>query len=196
MNGQRPRPFRSRRSRVDDDPMTVVHEVRFTQDRIHFPDSPSILPTTAIRDADHTSPPPEIRTRTGETLFISSVQATDLEHFCHRNQIPLQRRPDIWGDLLEPFLDTEFTAETQTATLSRLHTCGLTPSDVAEIRTKVAPMMRAYNAVHWDWVHLGLADLLDAATTPWIPETHRPTQADLPAFTAWAMKTADLATYP
>ncbi|MYW06073.1 hypothetical protein [Streptomyces sp. SID3343] len=53
-------------------------------------------------------------------------------------------------------------------------------------------MIYAYNAIHWDRVHLGLADLLDAATPTWIPKAHRPTQADLSAFTDRAMKTADL----
>jgi hypothetical protein len=181
--------------------MSPVHKVRLTHDRIHFPNPhrarrATTLPTSAIRDADPTACPPQVRTLTGNTLFISATQATDLEHFRRRNRIPLIHRPDIWADLLEPFLDTEFTLEAQANTLARLHTSGLSPTDAAHIRTKLAPLMRAYNSLHWDWTHLSLADLLDAATAPWIPPSLRPTPADLPAFTTCAMQTADLPAHP
>jgi hypothetical protein len=63
------------------------------------------LAAPAIRDADPAAAPPEIRTLSGETLFASAVQNEELEQFCRASQIPVRKRPDIWGDLLEPFVD-------------------------------------------------------------------------------------------
>ncbi|MFH8894508.1 hypothetical protein [Streptomyces sp. NPDC017949] len=151
-----------------------------------------IIPAAVIRDADPDSSPPEIRTVSGETVFVSAERRTELERFCIDNRIPRRSRPDVWGDLLEPFLDTAFTTESQAATQARLDQAGLGPDEVASIRHKVAPLMRAYNTVHEDWHHLGLADLLDAATAASIPQHQQIKPSEIAAFCAWAMKIADL----
>lgn len=147
------------------------------------------LAASAIRDADPTATPPEIRTLSGETLFVSAVQREDLERFCRASQIPIRKRPDIWGDLLEPFVDTEFTPEHEVAIQNRLHQAGLTDSEISRIRAKVRPLMLAYNALHWDWFHLGLADLLDAATTTRLPE--RAGLGEITSRYSWAMGIAN-----
>ncbi|MEU7731421.1 hypothetical protein AB0B78_40440 [Streptomyces sp. NPDC040724] len=100
---------------------------------------------------------------------------------------------DVWGDLLEPFLDTEFTAEQQAGTLARLSAVGLGPEEVARIREQVGPLMRAFNSLHWDWHHLGITDLLDAAEADWIPEHLRVRPDDRAAFRTWAMEIANRA---
>jgi hypothetical protein len=97
------------------------------------------------------------------------VQREELERFCRASQVPIRKRPDIWGDLLEPFADTEFTPQYEAVTLSRLHQAGLTGTEIDQIRARVGPLMLACNAFHWDWAHLGLADLLDAVTTDSLP---------------------------
>ncbi|MCX4783239.1 hypothetical protein [Streptomyces sp. NBC_01264] len=146
----------------------------------------------AIRDVDPDASPPEIRTVSGEILFVSAERRAELERFRRDNGIPRRSRPDVWGDLLEPFLDTEFTAERRAATQARLDQAGLGPDEVADIRHKVAPLMRAYNTVQEDWHHLGLADLLDAAIADWIPQDQQIKPGECAAFCAWAMKIADL----
>jgi hypothetical protein len=158
------------------------------------------LAASAIRDADPAAAPPEIRTLSGETLFVSAVQREKLERFCRASQIPVRKRPDIWGDLLEPFVDTQPAPEHEALTLSRLHQAGLTDTDIDQIRAKVGPLMLAYNTVHWDWYHLGLADLLDAVTTDSLPEylsaRLREMRAELgetASFYAWAMRIANSA---
>src|SRR5579859_2317679 len=103
------------------------------------------LAAAAIQDADPAATPPEIRARSGETLFVSAVQRQDLERFCRASQVPIRKRPDIWGDLLEPFTDTRLTPHHQAATLSRLHQAGLTGAEIDRIRGKVRPLMLAYN---------------------------------------------------
>lgn len=49
--------------------------------------------------------------------------------------------------------------------------------------------MLAYNAFHWDSAHLGLADLLDAATTTMLPE--RAGLGEIASLYSWAMGIAN-----
>jgi hypothetical protein len=168
--------------------------VRLKESALAFPGTApgGAIPAAAVRDADPTAAPPELRTLSGDTLFVPAVQREELEHFCAANGIPRRTRPDVWGDLLECFLDTEFTPATRAATQERLSLSGLDEDEVAGIRGKVAPLMNAYNSLHRDWCRLGLADLLDAATADWIPGHLRIGSADQAAFCAWAMRIADL----
>ena len=73
-------------------------------------------------------------------------------------------RIDIWGLLLDPFLDTEFSREQQEQTLQLRGRCGISSAEVEAIRARVEPAMISYNfdSMLWDWVHLGLTDILDA----------------------------------
>lgn len=182
-------------------------DAEFTADGVQFRDGQpalsgmpgdGVVQVSAIRDADPDAIPPQIRTVTGVTLFVSAVHRRQLQRFCHDHQIPLCRRYDVWGDLLEPFLDTDMPGS-EAAALARLVQAGFTTAEITQIRDRVGPLMLAYNAFHWEWVYLGLYDLLDAASSPSLP----PHIADLgrlradlgePAdFRAWAMKIADLA---
>jgi hypothetical protein len=185
--------------------MSLGLEVIFAGDRVFFPAGhlsriggtfDGMLAAPAIRDADPAAAPPEIRTLSGETLFVSAVQREELEQFCQASQIPVRKRPDIWGDLLEPFVDTELTPEYEAVVRGRLYRAGLTDSEISQIRAIVGPLMLAYNAFHWDWAHLGLADLLDALTTDSLPgylhaglhvEEIRAGLGDTASFYAWAM---------
>jgi hypothetical protein len=106
------------------------------------------------------------------------------------------------GDLLKPFVDTEFTPEHKAATLTRLRRTGLTDTEISQIRAKVGPLMLAYNAFHWDWAHLGLADLPDALTTNSLPgylraglhvEEIRAELGGTASFYTWAMRIANSA---
>jgi hypothetical protein len=189
--------------------MSLGLEVAFADSHVFFPDGhlsraggtfDGALAASAIRDADPAEAPPEIRTLSGETLFVPAAQREELERFCRACQIPVRKRPDIWGDLLEPFLDTQFTPEQEAVTLSRLRQAGLTDTAIGQIRAKVGPLMLAYNSVHWEWCHLGLFDLLDAVTTDSLPEylrsrlrEMRPEPVEITRFYAWAMRIADSA---
>ena len=147
----------------------------------------------AIRDVDPDATPPEIRLSTGETLFVPAQQKDGLRAFAERHAIRVIRRPDLWALLLEPFLDTEFGAEHRERTLVRLEEQGIARAEALRIRRSVAPSMLAYNAAHWDWVHLGLADLL-AARDGFIAHLRSPlggqSQRD---FYGYAMEIADRA---
>ncbi|MFE9633167.1 hypothetical protein [Streptomyces sp. NPDC006463] len=150
-----------------------------------------VLPVAAVRDADPAASPPELRTVPGDTVFVSSRDTARLERFCAENRIPVRRRPDIWGDLLEPFLDTSFDGRHQSETLDRLARNGVGRAEAVRIRERVGPLMAAFNGVHQDWCHLGLADLLDAAASDLVPAGLRVRPQDRAAFRTWAMEIAD-----
>lgn len=177
-------------------------EVTFAENHVQFANydfpgatvHPSGVVTAAqIRDADWTTAPPEFRTTSGETLFIPADQRAELERFCHRNGIVRRHRPDIWADLLEPFLDTWFDPEHERATDDRLRQAGLPQEEVAAIRQRIGPLMRAYNfeSMLWDWTHLGLFDLLDAVTGPLVKPSVQATLGDPTALYTWAMGIAE-----
>ncbi|MFI0404769.1 hypothetical protein [Actinomadura sp. 3N508] len=146
-----------------------------------------------IRDADWKAIRPEIRTISGETLFIPKRQQTDLEQFCHRHGIVRKTRPDTWSDLLEPFLDTRFDPEDERATVLRLGEAGFSPEEVARIRERLTPLMHAYNfdAMVWEWADLSLFDLLNAANAPIVPPGLQNALGDPKTFYNWAMKIAE-----
>src|SRR2546430_17727095 len=78
---------------------------------------------------------------------------------------------DFRSDLLEPFVDTEFTDATKRVTTERLAKAGITEVEVEEIRHRIGPLMIAYN-IHsglWDWTNLNLFDLLNAASGQLVP---------------------------
>ncbi|TVT25206.1 hypothetical protein FNH05_32205 [Amycolatopsis rhizosphaerae] len=177
-------------------------EVSFGEDRIlflryDFPGA-TVHPTgtlTAgqIRDADWELWRPEIRTTLGETLFVPHEQQAELKQFCLRNDIAGKQRLDIWSDLLEPFLDTEFSPEHVQATDNRLRQAGLSCEEAAGIRRRLTPLMHAYNfdSMLWEWVDLNLYDLLSAATGPLVAPGIQAALGDLAEFYGWAMEIAD-----
>ena len=151
--------------------------VRFTS--YPFP-AASVFPAgtvavAAIRDADPDTAPPEVRLRSGETLFVPAEGRDGLRAFCHDHGIALVRRPDVWGALLAPFLDTEFTAADEARTGELLAAAHVNLEEVARLRARFGDAMVAYNvdSMLWDWVHLGLWDLLQALCGTLSGERHR-----------------------
>lgn len=176
-----------------------VEEIRFAGYEIPsagvHPDG--ALTRAAIRDADWGTHPPEVRTMGGETLFVPVARREDLARFCERTGVARVRRFDVWADLLEPFLDTEFSARDQADTIERLWVrAGLSAGEVDRIRADVTRLMTAYNfdSMLWEWAHLGLFDLVSAAagrlTSPRIIAELGPGDE----FYWWAMRLADLPT--
>ncbi|MEU0885716.1 hypothetical protein ABZ345_44640 [Lentzea sp. NPDC005914] len=153
-----------------------------------------VLRASDIRDAYVEAGPLEIRTRSGETLFASWDHKAALVQFCERHSIPLVRRLDVWGNLFEPFLDTEFGAEHEAATDARLRAAGLPQPEIDSIRARLAPLMRAYNfdSGLWEWCDLGLYDLLNALNGTLVDRALLPALEDLGEVYRWAMEIADL----
>lgn len=146
-----------------------------------------------IRDVDPSTGPLEIRTRNGETLFVSAEQSDAFHDWITKSQLPVVRRVDSWHLILEPFLDTEFTLDDQERTLVALGRIGIPRTEVMRIRDSIGSSMLAYNGIHWDWVHLGLFDVLTATRRGlgWLSFSHRLFPKRYNDFYWYAMELAD-----
>ena len=116
----------------------------------------------SIRDVDPDAKYAEIRTLDGETLFVSDEQRADFLKVIGDKSLAVVARPDIWGLILEPFLDTEFTAAQTEHTLKKLAEFGLSRHEVERTRGEVEAAMLSYNSPIGDWCHLCLFDVLQA----------------------------------
>ena len=117
----------------------------------------------ASNDIDFASYNPTIRINE-ELIFVSSEKKPELEMFASKNNITTTERPNIWGWILEPFLDTEFTAETDQRFTRLLESYGLTVEKVKSLRAEVGAQMLKYNfdTMLWEWVSLEASDVLRA----------------------------------
>jgi len=147
------------------------------------------LPTEQIREILLKQMPPEIRTHAGEILFVPQVYQSELQDFAIRNGIPFVDRVDTWGLLLEEFLDTEFSDDTKKRTLDLLHQNGVRYEETVSIRQSVRDVMIAYNftSMLWEWVHLGLYDLLQAYCGKLSGDDYRLSKEDFADFYWMAM---------
>jgi hypothetical protein len=150
-----------------------------------------VLPREAIRDGDLRAVPPEVRLHTGETIFVPGPEGDRLRAFCEAYRIPLTHRPDVWDLLLEPFVDTEFTADADRRTRLELEALGFDTAEITEIRARFGSIMLAYNAVLWDWVHLGRFDLLEALTGRFAGDTRALEPSVYGDTYWWAMEVAE-----
>lgn len=152
---------------------TTKKEFTFTDEGIEFsgytfsPSSVYPCGTVKYSDIKEILPdffPPEIRTHSGEILFVSAPYKEELKKAAEKNKIPSKRRPDIWSFILEPFLDTEFSEEDKERTLRILESNGVSRKLCEELRMEAGEAMYAYNISSglWEWIHLGLYDLLCA----------------------------------
>ena len=147
-------------------------EVAFINDYIEISNYPfkpaSIYPSKKIRaenisDISIISSPLTLRLN-NELIFISATLKNDLCKYANDNTIKIVERTFNWDFILDPFLDTEFSNEDEKRTTNYLLKNGITVEEITEIRTLVKDQMMKYNfdTVLWEWVSLGLSDVLQA----------------------------------
>jgi hypothetical protein len=148
-----------------------------------------LVPWSEVLEVDPAASPPEVRVA-GETLFVSHELREGLARAAEAYAVPTVRREDVWGMLLEPFLDTWFDDDFQERTLQRLEENGISRAEAASIRKRVESPMLHHNAIVWEWVHLGLWDLLEAHRNVWVRLLRGLTPGRRRALYAWAMEIA------
>ncbi len=123
----------------------------------------SVFKAEEIKSVDISSIPPAIEIN-NELLFISAMFKDELIAFCKANNIKSIERPDVWSLILEPYLDTEFTDDKAISNEKLLAEQGLPKETVAVLRQEIGEQMYKYNfdTMLWEWVHLGLEDVLSA----------------------------------
>ncbi|MCL5127740.1 hypothetical protein [Algibacter sp. L4_22] len=99
-----------------------------------------------------------------DIIFISSEQKTELLKFSEINKIKLINHSWNWDWILEPYLDTEFTADNEKRIEKCLNEVGIDKIETKKIRSEVGKQMYKYNfdTMLWDWCNLGLCDVLSA----------------------------------
>ena len=126
----------------------------------------NIFKTNQIDDIDFKSYPPTFRVG-NELIFLTSEKKIELEEFATKNNIKTVERAWIWDWILEPFLDTEYTAETDQRLTKLLESYGLTTNQVKSLRAEVEIQMLKYNfdTMLWEWGGFGASDVLKAMRT-------------------------------
>lgn len=130
-----------------------------------------VLPASHIDEISLKSCPPAIRVR-DELIFLRSDRRAELELFAHNNNIKVVERATIWEWILEPFLDTEYTEDTDQRLTELLNRYGLDAERVSALRAEVKTQMLKYNfdTMLWEWVALGASDVLRAMRTKYNQE--------------------------
>jgi hypothetical protein len=177
-------------------------DYRIYNDYIHFTKYPfkcssayknGIINASDIAEAVDSFFPPVIRTISNELIMIPYLEEKSDTNpfllFCTRNNIAVNKRPDIWEMILDPFLDTEHSNEYIEANYDTLDKYGVTHIECAEIRREVNARMFAYNfeSCLWEWFHLGLYDVLNASCGILSGEKHRLSDEDFENFYFKAM---------
>ena len=131
----------------------------------------TIFKTNQIDDIDFKSYPPTFRVG-NELIYLTSEKKVELEEFAKKNNIKTIERPMIWGWILEPFLDTEFTTETDQRLTKLLESYGLTTDQVKSLRTEVETQMLKYNfdTMLWEWGGFDALAVLKAMRTKYKKE--------------------------
>ncbi len=125
--------------------------------------APQSITASDIIDIEIDAAPPALRVG-NELLFVSAMQRDELRSYAIAHEIPLIKRENVWGWLLEPFLDTEYTSENHQRLNEWLARYGLSAENVMSIREEVRIQMLKYNfdTMLWEWGFLGLLDVLSA----------------------------------
>lgn len=107
--------------------------------------------------------PPLIRID-NEVIFISRENSEELKKFADRNEIKTFKATRNWDWLLEPYLDTEYTDETDKRLRGLLKKNGFVNEEIDKIREEVENQMLKYNfdTMLWEWGGLGFSDVLSA----------------------------------
>ncbi len=142
-----------------------------------YPFAPSIafrqttFGSNIIDDIDFKSYPPTFRIK-DEIIFLTAEKKKELEDFAKKNNVKTIERPMIWEWILAPFLDTEFTTETDQRLTNLLESYGLTADKVKSLRAEVETQMLKYNfdTMLWEWGGLDASDVLRAMRTKYDKE--------------------------
>jgi hypothetical protein len=110
-----------------------------------------------------------------EIVFISREYQETLKNFTEINGLQKIEETRNWNWLLEPYADTEYTEETHLRLTALLEEHGISKNEIQVIRHEVEDQMLKYNydTMLWDWVGLGLPDVLAAMRVKYSKEEFR-----------------------
>ncbi len=104
--------------------------------------------------------PPAIITKQEEILFIPRTQIELLVEFTDQHKIHKDDTIDVWSLILDPFLDTEFSAESTENTIRLIESLGIVRKETLAFRKQLEKPMLLHTMLTWEWQHYGFYDLL------------------------------------
>jgi hypothetical protein len=104
--------------------------------------------------------PPAVLTKEGEFVFVPAPKANELRAFATENGVPFVSRLDIWSLLLDPFLDTELTAQQHENIYQLLEKHEVPRKETDQVREALKFRMLMLTAITWEWQHYGMFDAL------------------------------------
>ena len=107
--------------------------------------------------------PPEVHLHDGRIGWVSRQHTIDLEQFALLHDLAVVNRLDVWGALLEPYLDTELGSRRRAELNAALRDVGFTRKERTTLDRFLSPWMLAWTAITWEWAHYGMSDLLEVA---------------------------------
>ena len=106
--------------------------------------SKQIIKSSEIENIDIVNFPLTLQIK-NELIFISVELKSELIEFATNNNIPIVKRTNIWGKILEPFLDMKFDKKNLKPINILLAKWGLSYQLVTKIRKHVAMQILKYN---------------------------------------------------
>lgn len=108
-----------------------------------------------------------------EFIFISREQLEAIQIFVANNNISIIEQNWNWSWLLQPYLDTEYTAEDDEKITNLLIENGFSKQEISKIRNEIEQQMYKYNSILWEWIDLNLLDVLQAMRVKYNKEKFR-----------------------
>ena len=113
--------------------------------------------------------------------------------FANNNSIEIVSVVDVWWDILEEFLDTQFSDEAQEKTLLHLEKQGVSRYTCESLRKRLEKTMLSYNidSCLWEWIYLGLYDVLSACSGELVALEYKLEEKEFAEFYKLAMDIAN-----
>ena len=89
-----------------------------------------------------------------ELIYLPGWPKNELCEFCSRNGIVVRERYDVWGDILDPFVDTSFTHQEIVARSSRLEAANFSSWRVSRLRWLYALPIIVFQGIAGEWTGL------------------------------------------
>ncbi len=147
--------------------MSALQWVRFEPDALVLDGYPfprgarsGRLPARELVEVEVGWSPPAVLTKEGEFVFVAPAQARALHDFARAHGLPFVERLDVWGLLLDPFLERPRAAGWLEENARALEAHEVPRKEAEQVREALKFRMMMLTAVAWNLPRFGLFDAL------------------------------------
>jgi hypothetical protein len=95
-----------------------------------------------------------------EVIYLPGWPRVQLQEFCEKHALRTLPRYHVWSDILDPYVDTSFTAKQVEERNQRLQAAGFGRARVCKLRLLVALPIVLYQGIAGEWTGLDAYDLM------------------------------------